>query len=47
MDGFIPGWALALVVVAVLGALVALIVGEVASARREKGQRDEEEPPPS
>ena len=47
MDGFIPGWALALVAVAVVGALVALIVGEVTSARRERKRRDGEERPPS
>lgn len=47
MDGFIPGWALALVAVAVVGALLALIVGEVTSARREKRRREEEDRPPS
>ena len=47
MDGFIPGWALALVAVAVVGALVALIVSEVTSSRREERRRDEEDLPPS
>ena len=47
MDGFIPGWALVLVAIAVVGALLALIVGEVTSARREKRRRDEEDRPTS
>lgn len=42
--GFIPDWAAAVVVVAVIGAVLALIVGEVMSSWREKRRKGD---PPS